>query len=54
MEGRRAGDPASLVANNELIRKSLNWVPQHDDLEKIVTDALNWEKKLQTSFSVVI
>jgi UDP-glucose 4-epimerase len=47
-EGRRAGDPASLVANNALIRKTLNWTPEHDDLEKIVIDALNWEKKLKT------
>jgi UDP-glucose 4-epimerase len=46
--GRRAGDPASLVANNALIRKTLNWTPQHDDLEKIVSDALSWEKKLRT------
>jgi UDP-glucose 4-epimerase len=46
--GRRAGDPASLVANNALIRKTLSWTPQHDDLEKIVSDALNWEKKLRT------
>jgi UDP-glucose 4-epimerase len=48
VEGRRAGDPASLVANNALIRKTLNWTPQNDDLEKIVSDALNWEKKLLT------
>jgi UDP-glucose 4-epimerase len=48
VEGRRAGDPASLVANNTLIRRTLNWTPQYNDLEKIVSDALNWEQKLQT------
>jgi UDP-glucose 4-epimerase len=48
ISGRRAGDPASLVANNALIRKTLSWTPQHNDLEKIVSDALKWEKKLLT------
>ena len=43
---RREGDSASLVANNNLIKEKLNWKPKHNDLRKIIEDALSWEKKL--------
>jgi UDP-glucose 4-epimerase len=46
MEGRRAGDPDALIADNSLIKATLPWVPQHDDLDQIVTHALNWERAL--------
>lgn len=46
MEGRRAGDPALLTADNSAILSTLDWKPQRDDLIGIVTDALNWERKL--------
>ena len=36
---RRAGDAAAVVANSDL-------VPQHDDLDRIVADALSWERIL--------
>jgi UDP-glucose 4-epimerase len=45
-EGRRAGDPAELVADNSAILAALPWRPQRDDLETIVQDALAWERKL--------
>lgn len=41
--GRRAGDPAALMADNSLIRETLGWQPDHDDLETIVRTALHWE-----------
>jgi UDP-glucose 4-epimerase len=41
VKGRRAGDPASLVASSELAQMELGWKPQHADLEGIVGDA--WE-----------
>lgn len=44
---RRAGDPPSLVAKSDKARKVLGWKPQYDDLDQIVTSALNWEKKLR-------
>jgi UDP-glucose 4-epimerase len=44
-EGRRAGDPASIVANGNAIREQLGWQPQHDDLDEIVRHALAWERK---------
>ena len=46
MEGRRAGDPDALVADNSKILSTLPWRPKHDDLEGIVKDALAWERKL--------
>jgi UDP-glucose 4-epimerase len=45
-EGRRAGDPAALVADNTAILAALPWRPERDDLETIVQDALAWERKL--------
>ena len=46
LEGRRAGDPAELVADNSAILATLPWRPQRDDLDTIVQDALAWERKL--------
>ncbi len=43
---RRAGDPPVLVARADRIRDTLQWQPQHDDLEEIVANSLNWERKL--------
>lgn len=45
-EGRRAGDPATLIAGATRIRDQLGWEPCFDDLETIVRSSLNWEKKL--------
>ncbi|WP_294338628.1 UDP-glucose 4-epimerase GalE [uncultured Sphingomonas sp.] len=46
MEGRRAGDPDALIADNGAILATLPWRPQHADLDGIVRDALAWERKL--------
>ncbi|MEO0575552.1 MAG: UDP-glucose 4-epimerase GalE [Pseudomonadota bacterium] len=45
-EGRRAGDPPSLISKADRIRKILGWQPQHDDLDAIVSSALAWERKI--------
>ena len=42
---RRPGDPAKIVASNERIR-SLGWTPEHDNLDEIVRQALDWERGL--------
>lgn len=44
--GRRPGDPAAIVASNERVRTKLGWTPQHDNLEEIVRQALDWERRL--------
>lgn len=46
LEGRRAGDPDSLISDNRLIKATLPWVPKHDDLGTIVSHALAWERQL--------
>jgi UDP-glucose 4-epimerase len=46
IRGRRAGDPAALVANVDRIRSTLDWRPQFEDLDTIVAHALAWEKRL--------
>ena len=46
MAGRRAGDPAAIVASNDRIKAGLGWTPKHDDLAAIVQQALEWERRL--------
>ena len=43
---RRAGDPASIVANSDRLMR-LGWKPELNDLSTIVRHAYNWEKNLQ-------
>jgi len=40
--GRRAGDPPTLIASSDLIRKDLGWSPQYQNLETIVSSAWAW------------
>jgi UDP-glucose 4-epimerase len=40
--GRRAGDPAVLIASSDLIRGELGWVPEKPALEEMVADAWTW------------
>ncbi len=41
---RRAGDPATLVASSEKIKRELGWQPQHPELDDIVRSAWEWHK----------
>jgi len=41
---RRAGDPPSLVADASKIRKLMAWIPEYDDLKKIIRSSLYWER----------
>lgn len=47
IEPRRQGDIANVVADNTLIKQTLNWQPQYDDIQVMVKSAFEWEKKLQ-------
>ena len=47
IEGRRAGDPPALVAGNARLLETLDWRPAHADIDRIVGDALAWERKLR-------
>ena len=44
--GRRAGDPAELIANNAKILSTLDWQPQYNDIDLICKTALDWEQNL--------
>lgn len=46
MEGRRAGDPDSLISDNKAIKARFGWQPRYDDLDTIVKHALAWERQL--------
>lgn len=41
ISGRRAGDPAKLVASSEKARRALGWQARHSDLETLVTTTWN-------------
>jgi UDP-glucose 4-epimerase len=38
----------AVVANSDLARKEFGWVPELDNLDGIVSDALSWERILAT------
>ncbi len=46
IEGRRAGDPDSLISDNKRIVETFGWEPRYADLDMIVAHALAWEQKL--------
>src|SRR5438309_9834253 len=43
--GRRAGDPAVLVASSDRIRAELGWVPEKPALDTMVADAWEWTQR---------
>ena len=43
---RRPGDPAAIIAGAERARTQLGWRPRCDDLDAIVRQALDWERRL--------
>jgi UDP-glucose 4-epimerase len=45
LAARRAGDPASLVADATKARRVLGWQPQRADIESIVHDAWDFEQR---------
>jgi UDP-glucose 4-epimerase len=47
LAGRRAGDPAALVAGADRVRNALGWQPRFaEDVDAIVRQAFEWEKQL--------
>ena len=48
LSDRRSGDAVVLVADPTRIKSVLGWKPKWDDLPAIVTQALEWEKRLQS------
>ncbi|MCF6265367.1 MAG: UDP-glucose 4-epimerase GalE [Desulfuromusa sp.] len=48
VEGRRSGDPPTLVADSALARQELGWQPLYITIESIIETAWNWQKKSHT------
>jgi UDP-glucose 4-epimerase len=46
MSPRRPGDPAALVARADRAKSALGWRPARDNLDEIVRQALDWERRL--------
>lgn len=44
-EGRRAGDPHSLVADPSALRSTLGWAPRSAQISRIVADAVRWHRR---------
>lgn len=42
---RRPGDPATLIASSDKIKRELGWKPLYEDLEKIIQTAWRWHQK---------
>ena len=42
---RRAGDVERVVADNRKLLSTLDWTPEHDDLDTILRSAIDWELK---------
>ncbi len=47
---RRLGDAPQLIADNRRILETLNWIPRHNDLEKICQTAWRWEQIYDKQF----
>ncbi len=43
---RRPGDPATIVARADRAKKALGWTPKRDNLDDMVRQALDWERRL--------
>ena len=46
MAPRRKGDIGLMIANCDRLKNRLGWTPKHDDLDHIISTALNWEDHL--------
>jgi UDP-glucose 4-epimerase len=44
---RRPGDPPTIVARADRAKRALGWKPTRDNLDAIVRQALDWERRLQ-------
>ncbi len=43
---RRAGDPAMVIAESSKLLRTLGWTPKFDEIDTIVSSAMNWERNI--------
>lgn len=48
---RRPGDPATLIASSETLRRELGWQPRYPDLESIMRSAWEWHQSHPHGYS---
>jgi UDP-glucose 4-epimerase len=46
ISARRPGDSAAVIAANQRVKSRLGWTPEYDDLQVIIRDAFEWERRL--------
>ena len=46
LSSRREGDPARLIAVADKARRELGWQPEHNNLGEMISQALDWERRL--------
>jgi UDP-glucose 4-epimerase len=51
IEGRRAGDPSTLIASSEKAKQSLGWNPKRTSIDMIIKDAWNWHQTKTNGYS---
>lgn len=51
IEGRRPGDPSTLIASSEKAIKELNWTPKFNTLSQIIETAWNWHSSHPNGYS---
>jgi len=47
---RRPGDPATLVASSEKLRRDLGWSPRHSELPNILESAWRWKQQFPRGY----
>lgn len=45
IDKRRSGDPAMLIASAKKAKDILKWMPKHDEIDTIISDAYNFHKQ---------
>lgn len=51
IKGRRAGDPAILIASSLRAKEVLGWEPKYDNIETIISDAWRWHQNNPNGYS---
>ena len=47
---RRPGDPATLIAGSETIKRELGWAPEFASLEAIIGTAWDWHRTIRKGY----
>lgn len=48
---RRPGDPSTLIASSEKVKKELGWQPRYTGLEEIIATAWEWHRRMPEGYA---